>query len=62
MGLVRSQKPDIIRSYRLINAMYDEARRLGAFPLKDPLEGLDVDIRMAKAVNFVRRDTGKDSE
>jgi hypothetical protein len=41
--------------------MYDEARRLGVFPLKDPLEGLEVIIKMAKAVNCVRGDSVKDS-
>jgi hypothetical protein len=59
--LARGSRPDVALNFRLANAMYDEARRLGIFPLKDPLEGLDVDIRVARAVNFVRRDPDQDS-
>lgn len=36
-----------------MDAMFEEARALKIFPLKDPLEGLETDIRAAKAVNAV---------
>jgi len=33
---------------RLYDGMLDEARALGVFPLKDPLDGIDEDIRRAR--------------
>lgn len=50
-----SQRPDFWRNLRLLEAMYEHARRLGAFPLADPLEGLETDIRVAKALNVPTR-------
>jgi len=50
---------DFQRNLRLMNAMYEHARSLGAFPLKNPLEGLEDKIRLAKAIN-VRTDSGTD--
>jgi hypothetical protein len=36
---------------RIFEALYEEAKQLGVFPLKDPLEGIEVDIRLARALN-----------
>jgi hypothetical protein len=33
--------------------MYDYARKVGAFPPKDPLEGLEVDLRLAELLRHV---------
>jgi len=33
---------------RLMDGLLEEARALGVWPPKDPWEGVDVDIRMAK--------------
>jgi len=51
--LIRESKPDILKNFRIVDAMYDEAVALGIFPLKDPLDGLKIDIRIAKVVNHV---------
>ena len=51
--LIRKSKPDILKNFRLVDAMYDEAVALGIFPLKDPLDGLEIDIKIAKVVNSV---------
>jgi hypothetical protein len=51
--LIRESKPDILKNFRLVDAMYDEAVALGIFPLKDPLDGLEIDIKIAKVVNSV---------
>jgi hypothetical protein len=40
-----------------VEALYREAVALGVFPLQDSLEGLEVDIRIAKVVNSVSKDT-----
>lgn len=45
------EPPDFSRNLRLLEAMYDLARTLGAFPPADPLAGLETDIRMARILN-----------
>jgi hypothetical protein len=51
--LIRREKVDIQRNFRIIDALYEEAVALGIFPLEDPLEGIEVDIRIARVVNSV---------
>lgn len=48
---IRNEPVDVERNFVIMAAMYDHARALGVFPLADPLEGLDVRIKLAKAVN-----------
>lgn len=57
---LRGEAQDFAHILRLFEALYDEARELGVLPLRDPLEGLDVKILVAKAVN-VSETAGKDS-
>jgi hypothetical protein len=52
---LRTQKPDLVKNFKIVEALYDEAVALGAIPLKDPLEGIEVDIKIAKAVNSVSK-------
>ena len=61
-ALIRSTKPDLIKNLRIVNAMYEEARHLGVFPLKDPMAGIETVIRIARAVNLVRGDSLEDSQ
>jgi hypothetical protein len=37
--------------YRILEGLYDEARRLGAFGKSDLMLGLQADIRLAAALN-----------
>ncbi len=53
---MRRKPPDYRRNLRIVEALYEHARRLGALPLKDPLEGIEVDVRLARIIN-VRGDT-----
>ena len=46
---------DFVRNLRLLDAMYEHARLLRAFPPADPLEGIEVKIRMARILNHVPR-------
>ncbi len=56
----RPSGPDGIRqAFRIYEALYVEARRLGVLPGDDPLAGIDVDIRLAKALH-VRRPARED--
>ncbi len=38
-------------SMKLFTAMWNEGLRLGILPPKDPLEEIDVDVRIAKVLN-----------
>ncbi len=48
---VRASPPDYFQNLKIFEALYEEARRLGALPPADPLEGIEVDIRIARALN-----------
>ena len=50
--------PDHARNLRLVDALLAEARALGVWPPADPLGGLDVDLRIARAVNTRIPDAG----
>jgi hypothetical protein len=54
---LRKEKLDTKKKFKIVEDLYKEAVALGAFPLKDSLEGLEVDIRIAKVINSVSKDT-----
>ena len=39
------------KALKLFEAMWIEAKNMGVVPLKDPMEGIDVDIRVARILN-----------
>jgi hypothetical protein len=49
--LIRDEQPNLDRSMKLFSAMWGEAVSLKVLPPRDPLEGIEVDIRIAKALN-----------
>ena len=49
--LIRETPVDRAVHFRLFEAMVREARAVGALPPSDPLEGIEVDIRLAKALH-----------
>jgi hypothetical protein len=53
-SLVSQSAADFRRNLQIYEALYQEARSLGALPLKDPLDGIDSDIHLARVMN-VRR-------
>ncbi|GAB4234117.1 MAG: hypothetical protein OHK0028_10200 [Deltaproteobacteria bacterium] len=53
--LVRGEKTDFARNLRLVDSLHREAVKLGVSPRKDPMEGIEVVLRIAKALNFVRK-------
>lgn len=53
--LIRSRKADYWENLRIVEALHREAILLGVLPLKDPLEGLSVDIGIARVINSVRK-------
>ncbi len=46
-----NEPADLARNLALMDAMYEQARLLGAVPPADLLEGLEVKIRMARVVH-----------
>ncbi len=52
--LKREEKVDYKKNFMLMDAMYQEAFDLKVFPLKNPLDGLEIDIKIAKVINSVR--------
>jgi hypothetical protein len=55
----RRSPPDLHRGLAIVEALLAEARALGVWPPPDPLGGLDVDLRLARALR-VHRAAGED--
>ena len=53
LNFLREEKVDVIRNFHIVDALYDEAVTLGIIPLRNPLEGIQVDLKIAKVVNSV---------
>ena len=49
----RRESPDFQRNLAILEQMLAEAVALGAFPPANPLEGLEVVLRIARVVNSV---------
>jgi len=49
--LARRQDLTIEQKYKILNALLQEAINLGVFPPKDPLEGIETKIKVAKIIN-----------
>lgn len=56
---MRKEPPDYSRNLHIFEAMYEQARRLGVLPPSDPLDGIETDIRLARALNRVRSAVGE---
>jgi len=52
--LIRSEPADYEENLKIFEAMCEHARRLGAFPPKDPLEGIELKIKFARDLNALR--------
>lgn len=46
--------PSYSANVKVVNALLRYAMKMGTFPPKNRLEGIEVDIRYAKAINSVR--------
>ncbi|MFC1574166.1 hypothetical protein ACFL30_03195 [Candidatus Latescibacterota bacterium] len=47
----RNTPIDFFQNMRIYEALYEEACYFGILPLKDPLEGLETKINMARLLN-----------
>jgi hypothetical protein len=43
---------DYSRALALYEAMFEHARRLGVLPSRDPLDGIETDLELARMLNF----------
>ena len=50
---LREEKVDSVRNFHIVEALYKEAVTLGVIPLKNHLDGIQVDLKIAKVVNSV---------
>jgi len=50
---VSSRKQSYTTNLKIYEALFKEARKLGTLPLKNPLEGIETVIKLAKALNSV---------
>lgn len=55
MEFMKREKVDIMKNFQIVDALYNEAVALGIFPLKNPLDGLEVDIKIARMINRVSK-------
>jgi hypothetical protein len=52
---LKRTKLNIKQNFEIAEALYREAVALGAIPMKDPLDGIEVDIKIARMVNSVSK-------
>lgn len=50
---IRTEHLDYDSALRLFAGMWEEGRALGVLPLEDPLEEIEVDIKIARILNGV---------
>lgn len=50
-SLARLSVVDYQRNLQIFESLYREACSLGVLPLKDPLDGIDLDIHLARIMN-----------
>lgn len=50
-ALIRRTPFSYAHNVEIVEALCEEARHLGAWPVADPLGGIDTDVRLARAIN-----------
>lgn len=49
----KNEKPDYQKNMGIFEGMYREAVYLNVIPTRDPLDGIQVDIKIARVINSV---------
>lgn len=52
-GFLKKENMDLRKKYSILNGMYYETVALNRIPLKNPLDGLEIDINIARVVNSI---------
>jgi hypothetical protein len=50
-SIARNEPADFVRNQRIFLALYQEACSIGVFPMKNSLDGIENDIRLARILN-----------
>lgn len=50
---LKNEKLDINKSFEIYENMYKYSVEIGIFPLKNKLEGIEIDIKIARVLNSV---------
>ncbi len=58
----RNENLTIEQKFKILEAMLEEAKSFGVWPPKDPLEGIEVDIKLARAINAIQRTPRENSK
>lgn len=53
-SLTKREKPDYKRNLKIFEELVKHAKSMKVFPPKNPLEGIEADIRIAKFLNSVK--------
>lgn len=48
---IKGEKPDYFKSLKIFETLWKESLNLGVLPLKNPLEDIETDIRIARILN-----------
>jgi len=51
---IKKEKLTFKKALKLFEAMWEEGIHLGVLPPKDPLEGIEVDIKIARILNCLK--------
>ena len=51
---IKEEKLSFEEALKIFEAMWEEGVNLGVLPPKDPLEGIEVDIRIARILNCLK--------
>jgi len=54
-ALTCTERLELAEKFRLLDGMYEHARKLGRFTAEDALEGIEKNIRLAAVLHRVRR-------
>jgi hypothetical protein len=49
--LIENEKPDYVKALKIYEALWKEGISMGVLPLKNPLEDIETDIRIARILN-----------
>ena len=52
---IRKEKLSFREALKIFEAMWKEGVNLGVLPPKDPLEGIEVDIKIARIINCLKK-------
>ena len=53
--LIKKEKLSFKQALAIFEAMWKEGVNLGVLPPKDPLEGIEVDIKIARIINCLKK-------